>query len=75
MMANILAAAEAATVTNNAKVEAEAVRAETEQIRQAMNDYRTSIQDDCALNLQREAFNELRQLGWPHKATAGAVKK
>jgi hypothetical protein len=39
-----------------------------------MNDYRTSIQNDCALNLQREAFNELRQLGWPHKPTVSAKK-
>lgn len=32
-----------------------------------MNDYRTSIQFDCALNLHREAINEFRQLQWPHR--------
>ena len=52
-----------------------AKKAAFESAFKAMNDYRTSIQDDCALNLQREAFNELRQLGWPHKPTVGAVKK
>ena len=37
----------------------------------AMNEYRISIQGDCALNLQREAFNEFKQLGWPHTAMSG----
>lgn len=32
----------------------------------AMNDYRTSIQFDCALNLHREAIHEFKQLQWPH---------
>jgi hypothetical protein len=51
-----------------------AKKAAFESAFKAMNDYRTSIQDDCALNLQREAFNELRQLGWPHKPTVSAKK-
>ena len=33
----------------------------------AMNEYRTSIQFDCALNLHREAINEFKQLQWPHR--------
>ena len=40
----------------------------------AMNGYRASIQGDCALNLYREAINEMRQLGWPHKVTVKAGK-
>ena len=40
-----------------------------------MNDYRVSIQSDCALNLHREAINEMRQLGWPHKVTIKKKKK
>lgn len=40
----------------------------------AMNDYRVSIQSDCALNLHREAINEMRQLGWPHTIMQKASK-
>jgi len=34
----------------------------------SMNDYRASIQFDCALNLHREAINEFKQLQWPQQA-------
>jgi hypothetical protein len=41
----------------------------------AMNAYRTSIEGDFALNLHREAYNEMVQLQWPHKVSVHKVKK
>ena len=41
----------------------------------AMNAYRTSIEGDFALNLHREAYNEMVQLQWPHKVSVPKGKK
>lgn len=52
----------------DADPESEAKRAAFLAAFEKMNAYRLSIPYECALNLHREAVNELRQLQWPHEA-------